>query len=187
MSSRVRKIVIGSALVLIVAVALYAWKSVPNVTNYPPRNTSIAAFGDSLTNGVGSQNFGFVGYLANDFHTAIAGFGVVGDTTESALSRQNQIKDSRWGVVILLLGGNDFLQGIPEEKTFANLAKIIETIHASGAVALLVGIESNRPGNNHRQRFDQLAQQYNTAYVPDILDGIYDNPEMMSDSLNPYH
>lgn len=146
----------------------------------------VVAFGDSLTYGTGSKlGGGYVTKLESKLGLPVANLGLSGDTTEGALRRIAQVIERKPTITIVLLGGNDFLQGIPQEKTFENLGEIIEAIQASGSKVLLVGLEPLLVKNGERQAFDALAQKYQTAYVPNILQGIYGRLDMMSDNLHP--
>ncbi len=182
------KKVISVALILVaLSVTVYlAYGSQTKITNYPSGGTDIIAFGDSLTFGVGStRGGGFVRMLSEDLNTHILNLGVSGETTKGALSRLGQISKYKPKVVILLLGGNDFLSHVPEAETFNNLNRIIETVQQTGAVVLLVGIEDGLVGNKHQKLFEELAEKRGTAYVPDILGGIFGRSQLMSDSLHP--
>lgn len=136
----------------------------------------IVAFGDSLTQGVGSSGGGFVKILSDDIGLPIVNLGVAGDTTADALKRIMEAASLEPDVTIVLLGGNDFLQNVPEEKTFENLGEITERMLASGSEVLLLGLSDD---------FGALPEKYGVAYVPDILGGIWGREEMMSDALHP--
>ena len=183
-----RKRVFQALAIIAAALAAYfVYQNLGNkITNHPNEGISVIAFGDSLVYGIGSSvGGGFVNLLSEDLKVSIINLGVNGDRTKDALRRMKQITDRNPKVVMVLIGGNDFLSGVPEEKTFENLSKIIEKIHEVGAVVILLGLQSELPGNDHRARFDAIAKKYMTAYVPDILDGIYGNPKFMSDKLHP--
>ena len=182
-----KKFIYITVAVAVIAVGFYlSFKPQVRVTNYPSIGTDIIAFGDSLTFGVGStRGGGFVRMLSEDLNTHIINLGVSGETTGGALSRLGQISKYKPKVIILFLGGNDFLSHVPEAETFSNLDRIIEAIEQTGAVVLLVGIEDGPIGNNHKKLFKELAEKRGTAYVPDILGGIFGHSQLMSDSLHP--
>ncbi len=156
------------------------------ITNFPSSGTDVIAFGDSLVVGVGaSEKGGFVTILSQELDLPIVNLGISGDTTARALERINTLDQYKPKVVIVLLGGNDFLQGIPEVETFVNLEKIIYNIHKRGSAVLLLGLEDKKLGNKHRQSFDTLAEKTAVLYLPNILDGIYGNPTLSADTLHP--
>ncbi len=146
----------------------------------------VVAFGDSLTAGVGSElGGGFVTMLSADMAVPIINLGVSGDTTGQALLRTPQVLERKPGITILLLGGNDVLRHVPEEDTIKNLKKIIETLEKNGSKVLLLGLEQDGNNAHDRALFQALADKYHTLYIPNILSGISDHPEFMSDSLHP--
>ena len=157
-----------------------------DITNHPSSNTGVVVFGDSLVAGVGSaRGGGFVRMLSEELGLPIVNLGVSGDTTKDALKRVYEVARRKPAITIVLLGGNDFLNRVPEAETLENLAGIIESIHNSGSAIILVGLQSGVLDNGYKELFQSLSDQYKTAYVPDILNGIFGNTELMSDSLHP--
>jgi len=102
------------AVVIGFAVALWFLWPAPKVANLGSRGTSIIAFGDSLTAGYGaSAGEDYPSRLSALIATPIINAGISGDTTESALARVDADvtpRDPR--IVIVGLGGNDFLRGV---------------------------------------------------------------------------
>jgi len=175
-----------TAVVALVLIVVFLFWPEKEITNYPSLNVGVVAFGDSLVEGVGSEaGGGFVRMLSEDLNTPIVNLGRSGDATADALARISRVTERKPAVTILLLGGNDFLHGVPLETTVRNLEQIIEEIHDSGSAIILVGVESRLPGNNHGEIFENLAEKYKTAYVPNILENIFGVREYMADSLHP--
>lgn len=174
------------AVLVVALVASFVVVESQKITNQDSKNGGVVAFGDSLVEGVGStRGGGFVKMLSSDLHIPIPNLGKSGDTTAMALARVEEVVRMKPAVTIVLLGGNDYLQGLPETETRENLRKIIEALHASGSAVVLVGIELNFISARHRALFEDLSKEYQTAYVPDILDGIYGHKEFMFDNLHP--
>lgn len=156
------------------------------VVNYPSAGTDVIAFGDSLVAGTGStQGRDFVSLLSTAVGRPIVNLGVPGDTTESGLARINQLDAYKPKVVLLLLGGNDYLRRVPQEQTFKNLAEIIQNIHARGAVVLLLGVRGGVFGDRFAGEYKKLSGAYGTAYVPDVLDGLLGDERYLSDQIHP--
>lgn len=156
------------------------------VTNYPSDGSTVVAFGASLVVGVGStEGNDFVSLLSQQLDEPIINLGQSGETTEVAMRRIDEVLDQDPKVVLLLLGGNDILQRKPRTETFANLAQMIETIQASGASVLLLGVRGGVLTDSYEKEYRRLARTYNTAYVPDVLDGLFGNPALMSDTIHP--
>lgn len=175
---------------IVILVALFAFFVFSGkesaVHNYPSAGTDIIAFGDSLVQGVGAtEGNDFVSLLSKKIGRPIVNLGVSGDTTAQGLARIGELDRFRPQVVLLLLGGNDHLRKVPIEETFANLGKIIENIHARGAIVLLLGVRGSLLGDKFEEEFEKLHEQYETAHVPDVLSGLFGHGEYMSDTIHP--
>ncbi|WP_428977264.1 arylesterase [Salaquimonas pukyongi] len=143
----------------------------------------IVFLGDSLTAGFGlGPGEAYVERLGamlkeKGLSVEIVNAGVSGDTTAGGLSRLDwSVSDGTKGVV-LALGGNDALRGIPVEETRNNLATAIETLKARGIAVLLAGMLSPPSmGEDYEKAFNaiygDLAQQYDVAFHPFLLDGV---------------
>jgi len=156
------------------------------VTNIDSNGTAIIAFGNSLVFGVGSEGGGdFVTLLSDRLGEDIINKGVSGNTTLDGLKRIDEVIALNPKIVILLLGGNDAIRKISIEETFGNLSKLIESIHNGGSSVLLVGVQSGILRDRFKKEYEKLSKEYNTAYIPDILDGIFGNSKFMSDLIHP--
>jgi len=170
-----------------VAVALFAVqlcgcaREVPKAT----RDGPIVAFGDSLVYGTGSSGGGFVNLLEQSIDRPIENLGVPGDTTADGLERIDEVLELDAGVVILLLGGNDFLRQVPQDTTFANLSTIIERLQADGATVLLAGVRGGLVRDHFAARYEELADRHGTAYVHDVLDDTFGVEGYMADQVHP--
>lgn len=153
----------------------------------PTAGEHIIAFGDSLVEGVGATaGRDFVSQLSARLGVRIINAGRRGDTTALALARlEGAVLSRSPRVVIVLLGGNDFLQGVPPEKTFANLATIVGRIRGQGAAVVIVGVKVGLLTDAYGSEYEKLAREMSAAVVPDILDGIIGRPDRMSDALHP--
>jgi acyl-CoA thioesterase I len=175
-------------LILALALILYGFfKSADEeITNSASTGTTIVAFGDSLVAGVGAKTAGgFVGILSRELGVPILNLGVSGNTTTMAKERLDEVFEHDPKVVLLLLGGNDFLRGVPAEETFKNLEEMISLIQSHGSMVLLLGVRNGLFFDEHEARFKWIAEKWGTAYVPDVLSGVMGHPELMSDSLHP--
>jgi len=171
---------------LIGSLYLVFFNTPTEITNYSADGTTIVAFGDSLIEGVGATaGNDLVSVLSSRLGEPIVNLGVAGDTTADALLRLDQVLDQDPKVVIVLLGGNDYLQQISQEETFANLDQIVGTIHGSGAMVMLLGVRGGLLRDGYKSEFESLAQSRGTAYVPNVLDGLFGNPALMSDTVHP--
>lgn len=169
---------------IIVGLLFVAYLSIPSkiaIKNTPSRGNVVLAFGDSLTQGVGSDTGGYVRMLSEKIGVPIINKGISGDTTGLALARVNEARAEKPDIVIVFLGGNDALRRVPVDETFRNLKTIVQDFQSDGAVVLLVGVQGGVIGDKYRTPFANLARETETAFDPNILDGIFGNPKLMSD------
>ncbi|CBX22935.1 unnamed protein product [Neisseria lactamica Y92-1009] len=106
-----------------------------------PEGSTVLALGDSLTFGYGANpDESYPAQLQKLTGWNVVNGGVSGDTSAQALSRLPALLARKPKLVIVGIGGNDFLRKIPEEQTRANIAKIIETVQKENIPAVLVGV-----------------------------------------------
>jgi acyl-CoA thioesterase-1 len=156
-----------------------------------PGPRTIVVLGDSLSAGYGIKiQQGWVSLLAQRLADEGYGYRVVnasvsGETTQGGLARLPRTLETHApAIVIVELGGNDGLRGLPLEESRKNLARIVELSRAAKARVLLVGmiIPPNygpRYGQEYREMFASLASRYSVAFVPFLLDQVALKPEWM--------
>ncbi len=143
----------------------------------------IVALGDSLTAGLGLDvEEAYPAILQERIDEAgypyeVVNAGVSGDTTAGGLSRADWVLKGDVRVLILALGGNDGLRGLPAAEVKRNLAVTIERAHEKGVAVLLAGMEA--PPNmgtsytsEFRQVFRDLAEEYDVTFLPFLLEGV---------------
>jgi len=164
---------------------LYHYFSAPEIKNAHPTGENIICFGDSLTFGTGaSQGMDYPSQLSNMISRPVWNKGVPGDTTARALTRLEQdILEPR--IVLITLGGNDLKNGVPKETAFQNLKIIVESIQAQGALVIIGGIDLPFWGRGYGEAYEQLCKETGVVLIPNILDGIMGNRQLMSDSIHP--
>lgn len=162
-----------------------------------PRPAVIVAFGDSLAAGLGlPQDQAFPAQLeaalkARGHNVRVINAGVSGDTASAALKRLDWALPEDASAVIVELGGNDALQGIPPEGTKQALAAILRKLQARGLPVLLAGMEAPRNmGNDYVEEFRaiyaDLAKRYDVIFYPFFLEGAALNDGMMQgDGIHP--
>lgn len=186
---------LGAAFVLFAAALLCALA--PGAGAAKEGRPVIVAFGDSLVAGLGlpeSESFPAkleAALKARGKEVSVVNAGVSGDTTAAALKRLDWALADGADAIIVELGGNDALQGIPPEGTKANLAKIIETAKGKGLPVLLAGMEAPRNmGKDYTDAFHAiypaLAAEYGVLLYPFFLDGVALNDSLMqADGIHP--
>ena len=160
------------------AIVLVFWASVASA-----EGVVIAALGDSLTQGYGLPvEQGFVPQLeawlaARGEDVTVINAGVSGDTTAGGLSRIGWTLTPEVDALIVSLGGNDLLRGIPPEVSRMNLRGIVEAAQAANVDVLLVGMQA--PGNygpDYKAAFDgmypDLAAEFGTLYLDSFFAGL---------------
>ena len=163
----------------------------------PPDEPLIVAFGDSLTAGLGVLSE--EAYPARlQAHLDRAGYrlrvvnaGVSGETTAGGLRRLEWALDGDVRILILALGGNDGLRGLPIDQMRDNLAQMIGVARARGIRVLLAGMES--PPNfgtaytdAFRRVFEQLAAEHDVDFLPFLLEGVAGVPALnQEDGIHP--
>ena len=181
----------GRLLVALIGVGVLAgfWAVRSNVPRAarPTSGERVIAFGDSLVAGQGaSAGHDFVSLLSDRLKIPIVNAGWRGDTTGSALARLDRdVLARNPRIVIVLLGGNDFLRRIPTQETFANLGSIVERVRQHGSAVVLVGIGVGVLFDPYGAHYEALAKRTSAVLVPDILDGIIGHADLMSDSIHP--
>lgn len=156
-------------------------------TNLPPRASGPwVAFGDSLTAGYGAApGNDYPSALSKKIGRPILNRGVSGATTQSSLSRVEEIVRLQPRVVLLCLGGNDGLQQLPVSTTFGNLSTMIDRFQESGSFVVLIGVRGASVSDRYASPFKKLAKEKQVLFVPNILGGVLGSPSFMSDYIHP--
>ena len=177
------------AIVLLIGTGVFVFQKSrqEEYKNFPPQATGDwVAFGDSLTAGTGApQGADYPTVLSQKIGRPIHNREVPGETTQHALNRVGTIAQLRPRVVLLCFGGNDGLQQLPADKTFANLSAIIDELHAAGSFVVLIGVRSASVSDRYAKLFKNLADEKNVLFVPNILKGVLGTPSLMSDYIHP--
>ena len=158
---------------------------------------TLVGFGDSLMAAYNLQaSEGFPARLEaalkeRGHDVTIIDAGVSGDTTSGGLARLDwSIPDGVDGV-ILELGANDALRGLPPEKTRENLEAMIARLKERGISVLLAGmLAPPNMGAGYEEAFNaiypELAAKHDVPLYPFFLDGVTGNPDMLlSDGMHP--
>ncbi len=158
----------------------------------------ILVFGDSLAAGYGiPRQAGWVELLRQRLereqrHYSVVNASISGETTAGGRTRlAASLARHRPAVVILELGANDGLRGLPLEASRANLAAMLQACRASQARTLLVGMKMPpNYGPAYTRQFEEIyrtvARQYRAALVPFLLAGIAEKRELFqADGLHP--
>ena len=159
----------------------------------------VAALGDSLTQGYGlPAEEGFVpqleGWLqAQGVAARVINAGVSGDTTAGGLARVDWTLTPDVDALIVTLGGNDLLRGLPPEASRANLDGIVSAATSRGVAVLVIGMQA--PGNygpDYKKAFDamypEIAETHGALYLDSFFAGLGGagvDPAELRDFLQP--
>jgi acyl-CoA thioesterase-1 len=143
----------------------------------------ITAFGDSLTAGYGlPPQDGFVPRLqaalkGEGLDVTVANAGVSGDTTSDGVARLDWTLADRPDILIVELGANDGLRGVPPAVTRGNLDRILKTATGRGVRVVLAGMLAPPNlgpdyGTAFNRLYPELAAAYHVPFYPFFLDGV---------------
>jgi len=147
-------------------------------------NQKIVLFGDSLMSGYGlDEQFHLSSVLEKNLKEKgldvdVVNASVSGDTTYGGLNRLNWLlKKKEVDIFILCLGANDMLRGIDPTTIKKNLESILQILREKNISILLAGMLSqNTYGEEYKTNFNaiypDLANKYNTSFLPFLLDGV---------------
>lgn len=158
---------------------------------------TIVALGDSLTSGKGlDEDEAYPAVLERmlksaGLHFTVKNHGVSGDTAADAVRRLDAALGGSPAIMIVALGANDGLRGVPVAEVRRNLETIIEAAQARGISVVLCGMEALPVHGweytlEFHRLFPALAEKYGVPLVPFLLDGVIGNPRMVQpDRVHP--
>lgn len=159
---------------------------------------TLLVFGDSLSSayGIGSRE-GWVTLMEErlkqkKFDYNVVNASISGETTSGGATRIDEaLARTKPGLVIVALGGNDGLRGLPTSQIEANLTRIVESARRSGARVLLLGIRMPpNYGPQYTREFaavyTEVAKRQKVPLVPFMLQGVVGQHDLMQpDKIHP--
>lgn len=157
----------------------------------------IVFLGDSLTAGLGlSQEQSYPSLIGKrlkerGYDYEIVNAGVSGDTSAGGLRRVDWSLDGDVRVMVVALGGNDGLRGLPASDLKKNLAAILDRARDKKIQVILAGMEA--PPNNgpdytsdFRNVYSSLAKEYKVTFIPFLLQGVAGDAALnQADGIHP--
>ena len=174
---------------------LAAHAQTPQLPNHPTR---ILIVGDSLSAEYGlKRGTGWVEMLKTSLSNThqkieIINASISGDTTSGGRTRLKALLErTSPNIVLIELGANDALRGLPLEMTKNNVVAMVHLVKAAGAQPIIAGMQI--PPNYGREYttafkrlFEEVALSEETALIPFFLEGIAENPAMFqADTIHP--
>lgn len=154
------------------------------------KGSTVLALGDSLTYGYGAApSEAYPAQLAALSGWNVINGGVSGDTSEQALARLPELMRQSPKLVLVSIGGNDFLRRQPESATRANIGKILETVQAADTPAVLVAIPHFTVGAllgslSEHPLYRDLAAQYRVPLFEGAWADILGDKNLKSDQIH---
>lgn len=157
-----------------------------HVRNLTSPNEVIVCLGDSLTEGVGADSGqDYPSVLSSELAFPVVNHGRRGDTTRQALTRLPEILEANPRLVVVFLGGNDFLRQVPRSETKKNLAELVRRLQAHGAMVVIAGMRLGIFTDEFSPIYEATATQLGAYYIPQVMQGILNEPRLKSDQIHP--
>jgi acyl-CoA thioesterase-1 len=158
-----------------------------------PKTATVAILGDSLSYGTGAdKGQDYPSLLAANTGWNIINAGVPGDTSADGLQRLQELLDNyEIDLLIVELGGNDFLKRVPEAETMHNLKSIITEIKANNIQPILVAIPEFSPFGaavgslSDHSLYEKLAKETDTPLIEDIFSDVLAKNGLKADPIHP--
>ena len=191
-------VVMVAVLMLLVATILSAPAAAAATKPAPATRPTILVMGDSLSAGYGLANGqGWVALTARRLPASNPGWNLVnasisGETSAGGAARIDaELLRHHPRVLVLALGANDGLRGLPVAQMSANLERIVQRAQAAGARVLLVGMRmppnmGTRYTKDFEGAFARLAARRHTAFLPFLLAPVAaERANFQDDNLHP--
>jgi len=185
-------------LLRLLSVSLLGFSFVASISHTNAASPSILVYGDSLSAAYGlKKSQGWVALLQNKlaadrYQYSVINASISGETTSGGLSRlTNTLAKTKPHIIIVALGANDGLRGLPIKEMTANLNAIITQSKKMNAKVLLIGMKippnyGAQYTNAFSQAYQQLSQQHQVSLVPFMLNNIAAKPALIQeDGLHP--
>ena len=155
-----------------------------------PAGSTILALGDSLTAGYAADaTAAYPAVLAGFTGWQIINGGVSGNTSAQALARLPALMRRQPQLVLVSIGGNDFLRKVPEADTRSNIRQIVQQIKAAGVPAVLVAVPYFTTGAlfgrlSEHPMYEELAAELNVPLFKGAWAEVLGNKKLKSDQIH---
>ena len=156
-------------------------------------NSVVLAFGDSVTHGTGAgKGEDFPSLLAKDTGWTVVNAGIPGDTASEARGRiDGLLQQHEPDLVIVELGGNDFLRRQPANQVKEHLREIITAVRQSGAAPVLVAVPefsvigASLGSLSDSPIYEELADEERILLIDDIFSEVLSEEGLRADRIHP--
>lgn len=155
-----------------------------------PAGSTILALGDSLTAGYGADaEAAYPAVLAGFTGWQVINGGVSGNTSAQALARLPALMRRQPQLVLVSIGGNDFLRKVPEADTRSNIRQIVQQIKAAGVPAVLVAVPYFTTGAlfgrlSEHPMYEELAAELNVPLFKGAWAEVLGDKKLKSDQIH---
>lgn len=163
-----------------------------------PANASVVILGDSLTYGTGAgRGEDYASILAANTRWNVINAGVPGNTSANGLARlpellaEHDAGEQKIDLLIVELGGNDFLKHVAETETVNNLKAILTQAKAKNIQTVLLAIPKFSPvgaafGNlSDHPLYEKIAQETGAPLVADVFSEVLAKNTLKADPIHP--
>ncbi|MDO6563744.1 GDSL-type esterase/lipase family protein [Amphritea sp. 1_MG-2023] len=154
--------------------------------NYIPPEGVILAFGDSLTQGIGSTAGGdYPSQLQQLTGRIVINAGIAGEMSAAGLQRlPTLLQQHQPALLILLEGGNDILRNQDRHQLKQNLAQMITLAQQQQIDVVLLAVPEKKLFSNSAPLYQQLAEDYSLVWEPQIIAELLRTPAYKSDAVH---
>jgi acyl-CoA thioesterase-1 len=152
-----------------------------------PQDALVLAFGDSLTHGTGATpEESYPAVLQGLLGRTVIRSGVPGEVTEESLARLPGVLDEYSPkLLILCIGGNDFLRQLSEKQAAENIKAMIRLAKERGVDVVLVGVPKFGIMVSPPAFYKQIAEEFHIPYEGVVVHEILLNRQLKSDGIHP--
>ena len=174
------------ALVWVAALALGGCGDAPKLARLAP-DAVVLAFGDSLTYGTGAPEAdSYPAQLERLIQRKVVRAGVPGEVSAQALARlPSALEEHRPKLLVLCIGGNDFLRNLAQAEVAANVRRMIAMAKQKGSDVLLLGTPEKGLFVSPPKFYAQIAKELGIPYEGKVIGEILRNSELKSDPIHP--
>lgn len=181
-----------AALLACLALAMAACQRTSGYSPLPP-DSLVLAFGDSVTYGTGAADVeNYPSQLALISGWEVINLGVPGDTAQGAKGRiAEALDDTQPKLVIVEIGGNDFLMRHPEAQIKEDIRSILKVVKQAGVPVVLVAtprfslVGAAIGALPDADLYAELAKEEGVLLVPDVFADVLSDPSLKSDQVHP--
>mgnify|MGYP001618171019 CR=1 FL=1 len=174
------------SILLFILLLLSSCTPSPKLSPLSP-DAKVLAFGDSITYGTGAgESESYPAVLQGIISRTVINAGVPGETTAEGLTRLPSVIDEhRPALIILCLGGNDFLRKLDEGEAKKNLREMVRLAKGKGVDVVLIGVPRLGLSLAVPEFYGEIAGEFGTPYEGKILRSILSKGNLKSDYIHP--